>query len=70
MPAILCASMAAAGWGGEDLSDHPVPLPRFREWLREQENAGKAIDFKIHACLWLVGLTGGATGRRPASAGL
>lgn len=44
------------GVGSEDITVHHVPLDRLREWLQEQETAGKVIDFKIHAMLWQVGL--------------
>jgi ADP-ribose pyrophosphatase len=44
------------GVAGEDIRVHHVPLAHLRDWLREQQEAGKIIDFKIHACLWLAGL--------------
>jgi ADP-ribose pyrophosphatase len=44
------------GVAGEDITVHHVPLSTLRDWLREQENTGKVIDFKIHACLWLAGM--------------
>jgi ADP-ribose pyrophosphatase len=43
------------GTAGENITVHHVPLVRLRDWLSEQENAGKSIDFKIHAALWLAG---------------
>ncbi len=43
------------GVGGEDLIVHHVPLSALRAWLRDQQLAGKVIDFKIHASLWLAG---------------
>ena len=52
------------GVGGEDIIVHHVPLTRLREWLHDQEIAGKVIDFKIHACLWLAGVTGGGHGQQ------
>lgn len=44
------------GVAGEDILVHHVPLANLREWLHNQEAAGKVIDFKIHACLWLAGM--------------
>jgi ADP-ribose pyrophosphatase len=44
------------GVAGEDITVHHVPLGKLREWLQAQQDAGKIIDFKIHACLWLAGL--------------
>jgi ADP-ribose pyrophosphatase len=44
------------GVGGENITVHNVPLANLREWFTEQEAAGKLIDFKIHAALWLAGI--------------
>ena len=44
------------GVAGEDIIVHHVPLKHLRDWLGEQAAAGKIIDFKIHAALWLAGL--------------
>ena len=44
------------GVGGESITVHHVPLSRLRQWFTEQEAAGKLIDFKIHAALWLAGI--------------
>lgn len=43
------------GTAGEDIVVHHVPLAGLCGWLREQEAAGKVIDFKIHAALRLAG---------------
>ena len=43
------------GVSGENITVHHVPLAGLREWFAAQEAAGKIIDFKIHACLWLAG---------------
>ncbi len=43
------------GLHNEDIIVHHVPLAGLREWLRDQEKAGKVIDFKIHAALWIAG---------------
>ena len=43
------------GVAGENIIVHHVPLSQLRDWLRDQEAAGKIIDFKIHAALWLAG---------------
>jgi len=40
------------GTGAEDIQTHIVPLDSLRDWLATQENAGLAIDCKIHAALW------------------
>jgi ADP-ribose pyrophosphatase len=44
------------GVAGEKITVHHVPLSHLREWLSAQEAAGKLIDFKIHAALWLAGI--------------
>jgi hypothetical protein len=31
-----------------------VPRAELPQWLAAQEAAGKLVDFKIHASLWLV----------------
>lgn len=46
------------GVAGEDIIVHHVPLKELRPWLSQQEAAGKLVDFKIHAALWLAGITG------------
>jgi ADP-ribose pyrophosphatase len=46
------------GVGGEDITVHHVPIAELRTWLATQESAGKAVDFKIHAALWLAGISG------------
>jgi ADP-ribose pyrophosphatase len=45
------------GVGSENITVHHVPLAGLRQWFTEQEAAGKLIDFKIHAALWLAGIT-------------
>jgi len=52
----LSREHGGGGVAGEDIIVHHVPLDELRDWLREQEHAGKIIDFKIHACLWLAEL--------------
>ena len=47
------------GVAGEAITVHHVPLAGLRKWLAEQEAAGKLIDFKIHAALWLAGIAAG-----------
>jgi ADP-ribose pyrophosphatase len=44
------------GVAGEDIIVHHIPLTQLRQWLAQQEAAGKLIDFKIHAALWLAGI--------------
>ena len=46
---------AGGGVGGENIIVHHVPLGELRRWLREKEEAGALVDFKIHAALWLAG---------------
>ena len=46
------------GVGGEEITVHQVPLVGLRKWLAAQQAAGKLIDFKIHAALWLAGIGG------------
>lgn len=46
------------GVGGEDIVVHHVPLVGVREWLAGREREGVAVDFKIHAALWLAGIHG------------
>jgi ADP-ribose pyrophosphatase len=41
------------GIGGENITVHHVPLADLRPWLAARQAAGCAIDFKIHAALWL-----------------
>ena len=52
----LVREHAGGGVSGEDIVVHRVPLTSLRRWLRAQQAAGLAIDFKIHAALWLAGL--------------
>ena len=51
----LTRETSGGGVAGENITVHHVPLTELREWLHEQEAAGKIIDFKIHAALWLAG---------------
>lgn len=44
------------GVAGENIIVHHVPLSELRQWFAAQEAAGKLIDFKIHAALWLAGI--------------
>ncbi len=46
------------GVAGEKIIVHHVPLAELRAWLATQQTAGKLIDFKIHAALWLAGIGG------------
>ncbi|MEP4078881.1 NUDIX hydrolase [Haloferula sp.] len=46
---------AGGGVGGENIEVHLVPRSSIRDWLREKEQAGLAIDLKIHAALWCAG---------------
>ena len=44
------------GVAGENITVHHVPLAGLRQWFADQESAGKLIDCKIHAALWLAGI--------------
>jgi len=44
------------GIGGEKITVHLVPRANLRTWLKQKENEGLVLDFKIHAALWLAGL--------------
>jgi ADP-ribose pyrophosphatase len=46
---------AGGGVGAEDIKIHLVPRNSLRTWLREKQQAGHALDFKIHAALWSAG---------------
>jgi len=56
----LARDLVRTGPGGgidnEDIRVHLVPLDSVREWLREAEARGAAVDLKIHAALWAAGL--------------
>lgn len=41
------------GVGSENIIVHHVPRAELPQWLAAQEAAGKLVDFKIHASLWL-----------------
>jgi ADP-ribose pyrophosphatase len=51
----LVRETSGGGVAGEQIIIHHVPISGLREWLTEQEAAGKIIDFKIHSALWLAG---------------
>lgn len=52
----LVRSHDGGGVAGEDITVHHVPIAGLRGWLAAQEAAGKHVDFKIHAALWLAGI--------------
>jgi ADP-ribose pyrophosphatase len=54
----LVRETEGGGVAGEDITVHHVPLATLREWLSAQQAAGKLVDFKIHAALWLAGVEG------------
>jgi ADP-ribose pyrophosphatase len=39
------------GVAGESIIVHQIPLSELRQWLENQQNFGKQVDFKIHAAL-------------------
>lgn len=47
---------AGGGVGEEEIKIHLVPRAELRTWLRQKEDEGLAVDFKIHAALWCAGL--------------
>ncbi|OYV05877.1 MAG: hypothetical protein CFE26_09280 [Verrucomicrobiales bacterium VVV1] len=44
------------GVAGEDIAVHLVPKASLRNWLKQKESEGCAIDFKIHAAMWAAGI--------------
>lgn len=40
------------GIGSESIRVHEVPLSSLPSWLHEQQQLGKAVDFKIHAAIF------------------
>jgi ADP-ribose pyrophosphatase len=42
---------SGGGVGSECIRVHEIPLHSLRSWLIEQQQQGKAVDFKIHAAL-------------------
>jgi len=52
----LSREHAGGGIAGEDIVVHHVPLASLRDWLTKRQAEGIAVDFKIHAALWLAGL--------------
>jgi ADP-ribose pyrophosphatase len=51
----LVREHAGGGLCNEDIIVHHVPINGLRDWLHAKEAEGKAIDFKIHAALWIAG---------------
>lgn len=54
----LVRETAGGGTGSEDIIVHHVPLAGLREWLSARAAEGIAIDFRIHAGLWMAGIPG------------
>lgn len=52
----LTREHAGGGTGRENITVHHVPTAEIRTWLTAREAEGKALDFKIHAALWLAGI--------------
>jgi ADP-ribose pyrophosphatase len=52
----LVKETEGGGVGGENIITYKVPRRELREWLKQKEAEGYAIDFKIHASLWAAGL--------------
>ena len=49
----LSRETAGGGTDSEDITVHHVPLKDLMSWLKEKEEQGLLIDFKIHAALKL-----------------
>lgn len=54
----LVREHSGGGVGAEDIRVHVVPIASLRAWLHAQQQAGKMVDFKIHAAMWLAGIHG------------
>jgi ADP-ribose pyrophosphatase len=52
----LVREHAGGGIAGERITVHHVPLAGLRQWLAARQQEGLAVDFKIHAALWLAGV--------------
>jgi len=54
---VYAAGLRQVGEGGgdehEDITVHRVPLPDVPAWMQAQAAAGKAVDLKIYAGLWV-----------------
>lgn len=44
----------------EGITLHLVPMEKLHAWLRERENEGKLVDYKIYAALYLARKDGGS----------
>jgi len=44
------------GVAGEEIAVHLVPKAELRVWLKQKEQEGLVVDFKIHAAMWAAGL--------------
>ncbi|MBK1853354.1 NUDIX hydrolase [Verrucomicrobiaceae bacterium 5K15] len=49
---------AGGGTESEDITVHHIAIAELTDWLKQQESAGKLIDFKIHACMFLAQQSG------------
>ncbi|WP_018970335.1 NUDIX hydrolase [Rubritalea marina] len=49
---------AGGGVDGEDIQVHVVPVAELNQFLADQQAAGHAIDFKIHASMYQAGVLG------------
>jgi len=49
----LTRETAGGGTGSEDITVHHAPIKGLMSWLKEKEQQGLLIDFKIHAALKL-----------------
>jgi len=58
---MLAENVTRTGPGGGDeherITVHEVPLPTLKEWLRQQQAAGKVIDVKVYSALAFVTAT-------------
>jgi len=49
----LTRESEGGGNDSEDITVHHVPLNDLASWLEQQQTAGRLIDSKIHACMFL-----------------
>lgn len=54
----LVRETEGGGIEGEDIIVHHVPIRGLRAWLSAKQEKGIHIDARIHAALWLAGISG------------
>lgn len=53
----LCRVSSGGGVEGESIQIHEIPLEEVHDWVIQQSNSGKLIDFKIFTALYLASRT-------------